>query len=87
MENPSTTLTVRTDKKLKNRVGKILKELGLNHSTAINMFYRLVYINKGIPFDVRIPTKETLKALEDSRNRKGLTAYKNSDELFKDLEI
>jgi len=34
-----------------------------------------------------IPNKQTLKALENSRNRKNLTTYKNSDDLFEDLGI
>jgi DNA-damage-inducible protein J len=42
---------------------------------------------KGIPVDVKIPNKETLKALENLRKRENLTTYKNSDELFEDLGI
>ncbi len=87
MIRESSTLTVRTDKELKNRVGKILKELGLNHSTAINMFYHQVLSYEGIPFPIRIPNKVTRKALENSRNKKNLTQYKNSEELFNDLDI
>jgi DNA-damage-inducible protein J len=48
---------------------------------------RQVLAHRGIPFDVKIPNKQTLKALENSRNRKNLTTYKNSDELFEDLGI
>ena len=87
MSGNTATLSVRTDKELKEQVGIILKNLGLNHSTAINMFYRLVIANNGIPFDVKITNKETLKALENSRNGNGLTAYKDSKDLFDDLEI
>jgi len=87
MIRESSTLTVRTDKELKNKVGKILKELGLNHSTAINMFYHQVLSYEGIPFPIRIPNKVTRKALENSRNKKNLTQYKNSEELFNDLDI
>lgn len=72
---------------MKKKVGKILSRLGLNHSSAVNMFYHQVLAQKGIPFDVKIPNKETLKALENSRKRKNLTTYKNSDELFEDLGI
>lgn len=87
MAQANATLTIRTNKTLKAEVGKILDKLGLNHSTAVNMFYHQVLVKKGIPFDVKIPTKETLKALENSRNRKNLTTYTNSDELFEDLGI
>jgi DNA-damage-inducible protein J len=87
MAQADATLTIRTSKTLKKEVGKILSRLGLNHSSAVNMFYRQVLAQKGIPFDVKIPNKETLKALENSRKRKNLTTYKNSDELFEDLGI
>ena len=87
MSQANATLTIRTNKTLKAEVGKILDKLGLNHSTAVNMFYHQVLAKKGIPFDVKIPTKETLKALENSRKRENLTTYASSDELFEDLGI
>lgn len=83
----STTLTVRTEKELKDKVGKILHEMGLNHSTAINMFYHKVLDNKGIPFELKITNRDTLKALEDSRNNQGLTRHESPEDLFKDLGI
>lgn len=87
MAQADATLTIRTNRTLKKEVGKILNRLGLNHSTAVNMFYHRVLAERGIPFDVKIPNKETLKALENSRNRENLTTYAGSDELFKDLGI
>jgi len=87
MSQVNATLTIRTSKSLKDDVGEILSRLGLNHSTAVNMFYQQVLAHKGIPFDVKIPNKQTVKALENSRKRKNLTTYKNSDELFEDLGI
>ena len=83
----STTLTVRTEKELKDKVGRILHELGLNHSTAINLFYRTVLDNKGIPFDLKITNPDTLKALEDSRNNHDLTRHETPEGLFDDLGI
>ena len=87
MTHANTTISVRTEKKLKKEVGKILDELGLNHSTAINMYYHQILANKGIPFDVKIPNKTTAKALEDSRTKKNTKKFKNTDDLFEDLGI
>ncbi|MEI6614689.1 MAG: type II toxin-antitoxin system RelB/DinJ family antitoxin [Chrysiogenales bacterium] len=87
MNKESSTLTVRTNKKLKNEVGDIFKNLGLTHSTAINIFYHQVLSQNGIPFAVKIPNKETIAALKNSRKGKNLTAYKNSSHLFKELDI
>ena len=83
----STTLTVRTDKELKDKVGKILREMGLNHSTAINMFYHKVLDSNGIPFELKITNPDTIKALEDSKNNHNLTRHENSNDLFEDLGI
>lgn len=44
---------VRTDGNLKNRVQKILKKMGLDMSTAINMYFASIDLRKEIPFDVR----------------------------------
>lgn len=87
MAQADATLTIRTSKTLKEEVGKILEKLGLTHSSAVNIFYHQVLTHKGIPFDLKIPNRETLKALENSRKRKNLATYKDSGELFNDLGI
>lgn len=85
------TLSVRTDKRLKDNVGKILHELGLNHSTAINMYYRLIMARNGIPFDVKLPDKTpnetTLKAMEDLEKGQNVKRFETAEELFEDLGI
>ncbi len=85
MPQASATLSIRTNKELKAKVGKILNKLGLNHSTAINMYYHLILENKGIPFDVKIPNNTTFKALEDSRKKKNMKKFNNVEDLFEDL--
>ncbi len=87
MSNFDTTLSIRTDKKLKDKVGLILEELGLNHSTAINIYYHQIIANNGIPFDLKIPNKTTAKALEDSRKKQNAEKFNNPEDLFNDLGI
>tara|TARA_B100001939_G_C16662134_1_gene496424 strand:- start:267 stop:530 length:264 start_codon:yes stop_codon:yes gene_type:complete len=55
------TVTVRAmiDPKKKERVSKILSRLGINHSEAINIYYSLIEEYKGLPFDIKIPEKES----------------------------
>lgn len=76
-------INVRTDKKLKESVGRTLKSLGLDHSTAINMFYRAIKANKGIPFEIKIPNKETIQAMKDLETGKGVETFKNVKDMFK----
>ena len=66
-------LTVRTDDRLKRSVGKTLKEIGLNHSTAINIFYHAIEKYHGIPFPVAIPNKKTVAAIKELEAGEGET--------------
>ena len=47
----ATNLNIRTDKEIKNQAEEIFNELGLNMTTAINMFLRTVVREYGIPFE------------------------------------
>jgi len=87
MSHSDATISVRTEKELKNKVGRILEKLGLTHSTAINIYYRQILANEGIPFDLKISNKTTEKALEDSRKKQNMKKFNTTDELFNDLGI
>ena len=63
----------RIDPDLKKKAEAIFHTIGINTADAIRMFFAQVTLNQGIPFDVKIPNKETLKAMEDSRLNKNLT--------------
>ena len=51
-EKLDTTITVRTDKNTKVKFAVLCDELGLNPSTAINIFMRKVINERGIPFEI-----------------------------------
>ena len=65
----TTNLNIRTDKEIKEAAEKIYSSLGLNMTTAINMFLRASIRESGIPFDLKldIPSDETIKAIEEGR--------------------
>ena len=48
----------------KEEAAKILKEVGLSMSTAINLFLKQVINHNGLPFEVRKPNEDTLRALK-----------------------
>lgn len=88
----STNLNIRTNKEIKEAAEKIYSSLGLNMTTAINMFLRASIRERGIPFELKlnIPTDETIKAIEEGRmiaNDDSVNAYDNIDDLRKALEI
>ena len=65
------TVRARVDSDLKQETDAIFKKLGLNTSQAIVMFLNMVKLNNGIPFDVKIPNKDTLKAMQETKDFKG----------------
>lgn len=88
----TTNLNIRTDKEIKEAAEKIYSSLGLNMTTAINMFLRASIRESGIPFDLKLnqPNEETIKAIEEGRRigrDKNVRSYDNIDELRKAIEV
>lgn len=61
----TTNFTVRMDSDIKKQCEAIYGELGINLTTAINVFLRQSLRAGGFPFDVRLdqPNKETMAAM------------------------
>ncbi|MBE0639048.1 MAG: type II toxin-antitoxin system RelB/DinJ family antitoxin, partial [Bacteroidales bacterium] len=71
--------------KLKHEVEEILQRLGLTASDAIDLFYRQIRQNKGIPFQVKIPNATTRKTMQETDEGKNLVLCDSADDLFTDL--
>ncbi|MFP4333554.1 MAG: type II toxin-antitoxin system RelB/DinJ family antitoxin [Campylobacterales bacterium] len=65
------TVRARIDSNLKNEVEVIFHELGLSTSQAITLFLKKVKMERGIPFELKIPNETTLKAMEEAKNMDG----------------
>jgi DNA-damage-inducible protein J len=83
MNKVQTSLRLDADKF--SEAKEILKNLGLNFTEAVNIFTNMVVANKGLPFDVKIPTKEFKHSVDELENKKG-KSFETTDELFKDLD-
>ena len=84
----TTNINVRVDKELKRKAEAIFNELGLNMSTAMNMFLRYSVRYGGIPFDLRLdtPNEETRAAIDDvNSNRNMSKTFDSVDALMEDL--
>jgi DNA-damage-inducible protein J len=49
---------VRIEPDVKEKAEQILKSFGIPSSNAINMFYNQIILQKGIPFDLKLPSKD-----------------------------
>lgn len=79
------TINTRIEPTLKAQAETIFHKVGLTSAEAVRMFYMQVCLHDGLPFEVKIPNKETIKAMKDANNRKTHKA-KNVDDLFNDLD-
>ena len=85
------TVTARVDENVKKEAETLFKKMGLNMSTAMNLFLKKCILEQGIPFELKVPNKETLKAMQETEDilsdkieRKG---YNSAEELFEDLGV
>lgn len=61
-------INARVEPKLKASAHRALKKVGITTSDAITLFLHQVVLHQGLPFEVRIPNAETLKAIQEMRN-------------------
>ncbi len=65
MAGTTTNISIRMDTELKTQADALFAELGMNLSTAFNIFVRQSLREGRIPFDVSLnkPNKETVAAM------------------------
>ena len=56
MAAKSANLYVRIEPEVKEQAESILTTLGIPASNAINMFYKQIILQRGLPFEVKIPS-------------------------------
>lgn len=87
----TSNISIRMDSNLKAAAEELYEELGMNISTAFNIFVRQSLRERGIPFKITegTPNKETVSAmLEAERIAKNpdVKGYRDVDEFFADLD-
>ncbi len=91
MPGTTTNISIRMDSDLKAQADALFSELGMNISTAFNVFVRQALREGRIPFDISLnkPNLETIAAMmEAERIAKdpSVKGYNDLDELFADLK-
>ena len=78
-------ITARVEPKLKASADRTLKKVGVSTSDAITIFLRQVVLQKGLPFEVRMPNAETIAAMEAVRDPAKRTKLKVHRGATKDI--
>lgn len=86
----TTNISIRMDSELKSQADTLFNALGMNISTAFNIFVRQALREGKIPFEISLnqPNSETAAAMLEAEriaNDPSVKGYTNLDEMFSDL--
>ena len=88
---PTTPTQIRIDSEIKTQVNDLFKNLGLDMSSAVNLFLHQCVLRGGLPFSVEVPqySQRTLEAMAESvkiSRDPSVKGYMNMEDLIKALE-
>lgn len=81
------TIRTRIEPGLKSEVEEILFKLGLTASETVHLLYRQIKLQRGLPFDVRIPNALTTRTLNASKAGRGVKRFSRKKDLYADLGL
>ena len=91
MANATSNMNIRMDKEVKEQAQKIFAQLGMDMTTAVNVFLRQTIRHNGFPFELRLdtPNEETMAAIREVQQMKQDPtlgkSYTDVDEMMKEL--
>ena len=82
-----TSMSIRLDSEVKEHAQQVFNNLGMDMTTAINIFLRQAIQYQGLPFDVRLDeSRNLLEVLTDlDQNRNMSQSFESISDLMEDL--
>ena len=82
-----TSMSIRLDSEVKEQAQQVFNNLGMDMTTAINIFLRQAIQYQGLPFDVRLDeNRKLLQVLTDlDQNRNMSQSFESVSDLMDDL--
>ena len=86
------TTSIRMDADTKKAATELLNDLGLDLSSAVNIFLKQVVLQGGLPFQVKYPQykQEVLEAMEEAKvisHNPETKSYGSFVEALEDMEL
>lgn len=78
------TVHIRVDEKVKEKATKALDAMGLSISDAVRLLLVRVAAEKVLPFDIKVPNRETRAAME-AAERGDVARFDSVEALMADL--
>lgn len=79
----TTDVRCRIEEDLKERATAVLQSCGLSISDAMRLFLRQVVVTRGLPFEVRVPSEKTARALAQANDMR--RQFYSMEEMLEDL--
>ena len=98
----TSNIYVRVEPEIKEQAENVLEQLGIPMSNAISVFLRQIVLQKGIPFEIKLPERKLLdmsalseeefnaeieKGLADIREGRVISAQSVADKMHRDYGI
>lgn len=75
-------IRARIEPDLKKEVSSIFQAIGLSTTEAITLFYKMVKLNRGLPFEIKIPNELTRKVMQATNEGRDLVEWNRVDDLL-----
>ena len=87
MAKVSTNITI--DAETKAKAQELLSDLGMDLSTAVNIFLKQALYKNGFPFEIKYsPNEETLNAIESAEKRENVYGpFDSIDQLMEAIDL
>ncbi|VVO37688.1 type II toxin-antitoxin system RelB/DinJ family antitoxin [Pseudomonas fluorescens] len=80
----TTDVRCRIDEDLKKQATEVLSACGLSLSDAMRLFLRQVVSTQGLPFEVRVPSEKTARAMVQAREIR--RQFDSVDDMLRDAD-
>lgn len=87
----TSSIHIRVEPQIKEKVEKILESLGMTSTEAINIYLRQIIINSGIPFEIKNPQfkNEMVDAIKEAeemeKNPENYKSFETVEDFMEDL--
>lgn len=88
----TSSMNIRIEPDLKKQVEEILKDLGMNISDAVTIYFKQIVLTDSIPLQIKRPkfNKETQEAINEAdeimKNPKDYKSYNNVYEMIEEID-
>ena len=79
--------SVRVEETFYKEAKEIFSKFGLTFGDAVNIFLAKVALEKGIPFEISVPSDELHERYNNNEQNKNIEIFNSANDLFEDLGI